>query len=87
MLELMKKNSINLSNQLPIDLDLVNVDQIVVPDKFNHSDGGFKFFIGFKEDDIVKRLCIIFPQITVSIKYFENGGKSVFCNQRWWCAG
>ena len=82
MLELMKKNSINLSNQLPIDLDLVNVDQIVVPDKFNHSDGGFKFFIGFKEDDIVKRLCIIFPQITVSIKYFENGGKSVFCNQR-----
>ena len=82
MLELMKKNSINLSNQLPVDLDLVNVDQIVVPDKFNYSDGGFKFFIGFKEDDIVKRLCIILPQITVSIKYFENGGKNVFCNQR-----
>ena len=66
----------------PIDLDLVNVDQIVVPDKFNHGDGGFKFFIDFKEDDIVKRLCIILPQMTGSIKYFENGGKNVFCNQR-----
>ena len=53
-----------------------------MPDKFNHSDGGFKFFIDFKEDGIVKRLCIILPQMTGSIKYFENGAKNVFCNQR-----
>ena len=37
----------------PIDLDLVNVDQIVVSDKFKHSDDGFKYFIGYKEDRIV----------------------------------
>ena len=30
----------------PIDLDLVNVDQIVVSDKSKHSDDGFKYFIG-----------------------------------------
>ena len=30
----------------PIDLDLVNVDQIIVSDKFKHSDDGFKYFIG-----------------------------------------
>ena len=29
----------------PIDLDLVNVDQIVISDKFKDSDGGFKYFI------------------------------------------
>ena len=43
----------------PIDLDLINVDQIVVPDKFKHSDDGFKYVIGYKECEIFKPLCII----------------------------
>ena len=30
-----------------IDLKSVNVDQIVVSDKFKHSDDGFKYFIGY----------------------------------------
>ena len=38
----------------PIKLDLVNVNQIVISDKFKHSDDGFKYFIGYKEDEIVK---------------------------------
>ena len=61
----------------PIDLDLVNVDQIVVSDKFKHSDDGFKYFIGYREGDIVNPLCIISPQMTGYIKYFENEGKSM----------
>ena len=61
----------------PIDLNLVNVDQIVVSDKFKHSDDGFKYFIGYKEGEIVKPLCIILPQMTGYIKYFENGGKNM----------
>ena len=40
----------------PIELELVNVDQIVVSDKFKHSDEGFKHFIGYKEGKIVKPL-------------------------------
>ena len=48
----------------PIDLDLVNRDQIVVSDKFKHSDDGFKYFIGYKQGEIVKSLCIILPQMT-----------------------
>ena len=40
----------------PIDLSLVNVDQIVVSGKSKHSDDGFKYFIGYKEDEIVKPL-------------------------------
>ena len=59
----------------PIDLDLLNVNQIVISDKFNHSDDGFKYFIGYKESEIVKPLCIPLPQIIGYIKYFENGGK------------
>ena len=45
-----------------------------------HSDDGFKYFIDCKEDDIVKPLYIIFPQITGYIKYFKNKGKYVFCD-------
>ena len=30
----------------PIDLDLVNADQIVISDKFRHRDDAFKYFIG-----------------------------------------
>ena len=58
----------------PINLD---IDQIVISDKFKHSDGGFKYFIGYKEGGIVKPLCTILPQMSGYIKYFENGGKSM----------
>ena len=73
-LELTKENSMNLSK--PIDLDLINVDQIVVSDKFKHNDGSFKYFIRYKEVEIVKPICIILPQMTGYIKYFEKGGKN-----------
>ena len=66
------------------DLNWVNVDQILISDKFKHSDDGFKYFIGYKKNDIVRLLCIILPQISGYIKYFKNGGKKyVFQNYRW----
>ena len=61
----------------PINLNLVNVDQTVVSEKFKHNDDGFKYFIGYKEGEIVKRLCIILPQMTEYMKYFENGRKNM----------
>ena len=61
----------------PIDLDLVTLDQIVVSDKFRHSDNGFKYFTGYQEDEIIKPLCIILPQMIGYIKYFKNGGKNM----------
>ena len=61
----------------PIDLMSVIVDQIVVIDKFKHNKEGFKYFIGYQEGGIVKPLCIVLPQITGYIKYFENGSKNM----------
>ena len=61
----------------PINLDLIKTDQMVISDKFKHSDDGFKYFIGYKEGEIVKPLCIILPQMSGYIKYFENGGKNM----------
>ena len=75
ILWLIKKNSISLKQ--PINLDLVNIIQIVVFDKFKHSDGGFKYFIGYREGEIVKPLCIILPHMNGYIKCFENGGKNM----------
>ena len=62
----------------PIDLMSVNVDQIVVSEKFKHNDEGFKYFIGYQEGEIVKPLCIILLKICGYIKYFENSGKNIF---------
>ena len=61
----------------PIELMSVIVDQIVVSDKFKHINEGFKYFIGYQEFEIVKPLCIILPQMSGYIKYFENGGKNM----------
>ena len=72
----LNKKEFHKSKQ-PINLDLVKVDQMVISDKFKHSDDGFKYFIGYKEGEIVKPLCIILSQISGYIKYFESGGKSV----------
>ena len=61
----------------PDDLPSVNVDKIVISGKFKHNDEGFKYFIGYKKDEIIKPLCIILPQMNGYIKYFENGSKNM----------
>ena len=61
----------------PIDLFSVDLDKIVVYDKFKHNDEGFKYFIGYQKDMLVKPLCIILPQMNAYIKYFDNGGKNM----------
>ena len=60
-----------------IELDLVDTGEIVVSDKFRHSEEGFKYFTGYQEDEIVKPLCIILPQTNSYIKYFDSGGKNM----------
>ena len=61
----------------PIELMAVIVDQIVLSDKFKYNSEGFKYFIGCQEAEIVKPLCIILPQMSGYIKYFECGSKNM----------
>ena len=49
----------------PTDLISINVDQIVISDKFKHSEEGFKYFIGYQEGEIVKPLYIILAQMSL----------------------
>ena len=60
-----------------IDLDSVDTNKIVVSDRSKHSEEGFKFFICYQEDEIVKPLCIILPQMNGYKKHSENGGKNI----------
>ena len=48
----------------PIALKVVNENQILISisDKFKHSDASLKYFIGYKDNNIVRTLCIILPQ-------------------------
>ena len=59
-----------------IDLFSVNVDEIVVSEKFKHNNKEFKDFIGY-QDGLIKPLCIILPQMSRYIRYFDNGGKNM----------
>ena len=72
----LNKNEFDKSKH-QIDLSLVTVYQIAVSDKFKHNEEGFKHFIGYKEGEIVKPLCIVLRQMSGYIKYFENGGKNM----------
>ena len=61
-----------------IALNLINTNKSVVSDKFKHSDDGFKYFIGYlHDDDVIRPLCIILPQMSRYIKYSDNGGKNM----------
>ena len=75
---ILNKKEFHKSKQ-SIDLKSVNADQIVASDKFKHSDDGFKYFIGYQEDEIVKPLCIVLPQMSGYIKIlWKRWKKHVF---------
>ena len=60
-----------------IALDSVDSSKILVSEKFKFSDDGCKYFIGYSDGDVIRPLCIILPQMSGYIKYFDNGGKNM----------
>ena len=68
---IVNKREFNISKQ-PID-----ADQLVTSDRFKRSDGDFKYFIGYQDGETVKPLCIILPQMSGYIKYFESGAQNM----------
>ena len=73
---ILNKKKFHMSKE-PIDLLSVDLEQIAVSHKFKHNEEGFKYFIGYLKGEIVKPLCIILPQMSGYIKYFENGSKNI----------
>ena len=55
---IVNKKEFHASKQA-IVLNLLDTDKIVISDRFRNSDNGSKYFIDYKEDDIIRPLCII----------------------------
>ena len=42
-----------------------------------YNEAAFKYFIGYQKGEILKLLCIILPQMSGYIKYFEYRGQNM----------
>ena len=58
-------------------LDSVDLSKIVVSNKWKINDTTCKYLCGYLNDDVVRPLCVILPQISGYIKYFDDGEKNM----------
>ena len=70
------KKEFYLSKQA-ISLDSVDLDKIVVSNKWKISEITCKYLCGYLNNDTIQPLCVILPQMNGYIKYFDNGGKNM----------
>ena len=70
------KKEFYLSKQA-IFLDSVDLSKIVVSSKWKISDTKYKYFCGYLNNDVIQPLCVILPQMSGYIKYFDDGGKNM----------
>ena len=56
-------------------VDSVDLSKIVVSSRWKLNDTTYKYFCGYLNNDVLKPLCVILPQMSGYIKYFDNGGK------------
>ena len=67
----------NCSSKKAILLDSVDLSKIVVSSRWKLNDTTYKYFCGYLNNDVIKPLCVILPQMDGYIKYFDNGGKNM----------
>ena len=65
------------SSKSAILLNYVNTNKIVVSSRWKINDNSSKFFIGYLNEGVIRPLCIILPQMSGFIKYFEDGAKNM----------
>ena len=65
------------SSEEAILLDSVDLSKIVVASRWRLNDTTYKHFCGYLNNDVIKPLCVILPQMSGYIKYFDNGGKNM----------
>ena len=58
-------------------LDSVDLSKIVISSRWKLNDETYKYFCEYLNNDVIKPLCVILPQMNGYIKYFEDGGKNM----------
>ena len=65
------------SSKEAILLDSVDLSKIVASSRWKLNDETYKYFCGYLNNNVIKPLCVILPQMNGYIKYFEDGGKNM----------
>ena len=60
-----------------ISLNSVDLDKIVVSNKWKISETTCKYLCGYLNNDTIQPLCVILPQMNGYYKYFDNGSKNM----------
>ena len=58
-------------------LDSVDLSKIVVSSRWKLNDETCKYFCGYLNNDVIKPLCVILPQMNGYIKDFEDDRKNM----------
>ena len=65
------------SSKQAISLDSVDLDKIVVSNKWKINETTYKYLCGYLNNYVIQPLCVILPQMHGCIKYFDDGGKNM----------
>ena len=65
------------SSKEAIFLNSIDLSKIVIINKWKINDTIYKYFCGYLNNDVIQPLCVILPQMSGYIKYFDNGGKNM----------
>ena len=65
------------SSKQAISLDSVDLDKIVVSNKWKINETTYKYLCGYLNNDAIQPLCVILPQMHGYLKYFDDGGKNM----------
>ena len=65
------------SSKETILLDSIDLSKIVVSSRWKLNNTTYKYFCGYLNNDVIKPLCVILPQMNGYIKYFDDGGKNM----------
>ena len=65
------------SSKQAISLGFVDLNKIVVSNKWRINDTTSKYLCGYLNNDTMQPLCVILPQMNGNIKYFDDGGKNM----------
>ena len=73
------------SSKQAISVDSVDLDKIVVSNKWKINETTYKYLCGCLNNDVIEPLCVILPQMHGKYKtYFDDGGKNMtFVNEIW----
>ena len=58
-------------------LDSVDLSKIVVSSRWKLNDTTYKYFCRYLNNDVIKPLCVVLPQMSGYIKYFDNDEKNM----------